>query len=76
MLVIKKVHKKRFNNAKSLPQDQNWLNMKRLRASFVSYKMLSCIHATYKPLNLLDYGWQMIDGYIFPYDTQVHNFQN
>ena len=54
MLFVKKKGKNKiFNDTKSLPPDQNSLNMKILRSSFVGYGMLSCMQPVYETLNPL-----------------------
>ena len=47
--------------------------MKILRASFVGYRMSSCIQPVYQALNSLDYGWQLIDGVHVPVCIIVYN---
>ena len=66
MLFIKMGKNEIFNNIKSPPPDQHSLNMKILRASFVGYTMSSCMQPIYQALDLLEYGWQLLDGVHFP----------
>ena len=61
MLFVKKRKNKITNNTKSLLPDQHSLNMKILPASFVGYSMSSGMQPVYQALNLLGYGWQLID---------------
>ena len=62
MLVKKKRNGKSFQSIKVLPTHQKSLDVKNLRAAFISQFMASSLDLTYIPPDQSQYAWELVDS--------------
>ena len=62
MLVKKKRNGKSFQSIKVLPTHQKSLDVKNLRAAFISQFMASSLDLTYIPPDPSQYAWELVDS--------------
>ena len=62
MLLTRKAKSKTYPSSKCIPPDQKSLNMKILRANYVTHCMVHCLVNDYIPLDPSEYGWKSENG--------------
>ena len=66
MLFIGKGRNKKFAPITSLPPDEKSLEMKIMRAHFVSHGWINCLNPQYETLDPCEYGWKFEDEVLVP----------